>query len=93
MRCRRGATTWLDRTNYYENLASEQLAAVADMEADRMRNLLLRDEDRRPEMTVVRNEFERGENSPIQSLYKEIYQAAFVAHPYHHSTIGHRSDI
>lgn len=87
------ATTWLDRTNYYENLASEQLAAVADMEADRMRNLLLRDEDRRPEMTVVRNEFERGENSPIQSLYKEIYQAAFVAHPYHHSTIGHRSDI
>ncbi len=87
------ATTWLDRTNYYENLASEQLAAVADMEADRMRNLLLREEDRRPEMTVVRNEFERGENSPTQSLYKEIYQSAFVAHPYHHSTIGHRSDI
>ncbi len=63
------------------------------MEADRMRNLLLREEDRKPEMTVVRNEFERGENSPIQALYKEIYQAAFVAHPYHHSTIGHRSDI
>lgn len=90
---RYNATTWLDRTNYYENLASDQLAAVADMEADRMRNLLLRDEDRRPEMTVVRNEFERGENSPIQSLNKEIYQAAFVAHPYHHSTIGYRSDI
>lgn len=90
---RYNATTWLDRTNYYENLASEHLAAVADMEADRMRNLLLREEDRRPEMTVVRNEFERGENSPIQSLYKEIYQSAFVAHPYHHSTIGHRSDI
>lgn len=90
---RYNATTWLDRTNYYESLASDQLAEVADMEADRMRNLLLRDEDRRPEMTVVRNEFERGENSPVQSLYKEIYQAAFVAHPYHHSTIGHRSDI
>lgn len=90
---RYNATTWLDRTNYYENLASEHLASVVDMEADRMRNLLLREEDRRPEMTVVRNEFERGENSPVQSLYKEIYQAAFVAHPYHHSTIGHRSDI
>jgi zinc protease len=87
------ATTWLDRTNYYENLGSEHLATVVDMEADRMRNLLLREEDRKPEMTVVRNEFERGENSPIQALYKEIYQAAFVAHPYHHSTIGHRSDI
>ncbi|MDD5336486.1 MAG: pitrilysin family protein [Rhodoferax sp.] len=90
---RYNATTWLDRTNYYENLGSEHLASVLDMEADRMRNLLLREDDRRPEMTVVRNEFERGENSPIQSLYKEIYQAAFVAHPYHHSTIGHRSDI
>ena len=90
---RYNATTWMDRTNYYENLGSDQLATVIGMEADRMRNLLLRDEDRRPEMTVVRNEFERGENSPTQALYKEIYQAAFVAHPYHHSTIGHRSDI
>ncbi len=87
------ATTWLDRTNYYANMGSEHLPAVMGMEADRMRNLLLREEDRRPEMTVVRNEFERGENSPIQALYKEIYQTAFVAHPYHHSTIGHRSDI
>jgi zinc protease len=87
------ATTWLDRTNYYENLGSEHLATVVGMEADRMRNLLLREDDRRPEMTVVRNEFERGENSPTQALYKEIYQTAFVAHPYHHSTIGHRSDI
>jgi zinc protease len=87
------ATTWLDRTNYYANMGSEHLATVMAMEADRMRNLLLREEDRKPEMTVVRNEFERGENSPIQALYKEIYQTAFVAHPYHHSTIGHRSDI
>ena len=87
------ATTWLDRTNYYANMGSEHLATVVGMEADRMRNLLLREEDRKPEMTVVRNEFERGENSPIQALYKEIYQTAFVAHPYHHSTIGHRSDI
>ncbi len=87
------ATTWLDRTNYYENLGSEHLGTAIDMEADRMRNLLLRDDDRRPEMTVVRNEFERGENNPFQSLIKEIFQAAYVAHPYHHSTIGWRSDI
>jgi len=87
------ATTWLDRTNYYQTLGKEHLAMVVEMEADRMRNLLLREEDRRPEMTVVRNEFERGENSPFSALIKEIMQAAFVAHPYHHSTIGHRSDI
>jgi zinc protease len=87
------ATTWLDRTNYYANIASENLEGYVAIEADRMRNLWLRDEDRQPEMTVVRNEFERGENSPFQSLIKEIFQAAYVAHPYHHSTIGWRSDI
>jgi zinc protease len=87
------ATTWLDRTNYYENLGNEHLSTAISMEADRMRNLLLREDDRRPEMTVVRNEFERGENSPFQALIKEIFHAAYVAHPYHHSTIGWRSDI
>jgi len=87
------ATTWLDRTNYYENLPSEYLELAVDIEADRMRNLWLREEDRRPEMTVVRNEFERGENSPFSALNKAIWSAAIIAHPYHHSTIGWRSDI
>lgn len=87
------ATTWLDRTNYYANVASENLESYLAIEADRMRNLWLRDTDRQPEMTVVRNEFERGENSPFQALIKEVFQAAYVAHPYHHSTIGWRSDI
>ncbi|PTX97840.1 pitrilysin family protein [Opitutus sp. ER46] len=87
------ASTWLDRTNYYENLPSNQLELAVQMEADRMRGLLLRDEDRQPEMTVVRNEFERGENDPSEALDKEVMAAAFLAHPYHHSTIGWRSDI
>ena len=44
-------------------------------------------------MTVVRNEFERGENSPFQVLYKHSFATAFREHPYHHPTIGWRSDI
>lgn len=87
------ATTSLDRTNYYENLASDRLETVVQLESDRMRGLLLRESDRAPEMTVVRNEFERGENDPIEALDKEISAAAFLAHPYHHPTIGWRSDI
>ena len=87
------ATTWLDRTNYYESIPSDYLELAIDIESDRMRNLLLRDEDRQAEMTVVRNEFERGENSPIQTLDKQIWASAIIAHPYHHSTIGWRSDI
>ena len=87
------ATTWLDRTNYYAEVSSENLEGYMAIEADRMRNLLLREDDRRPEMTVVRNEFEIGENDPLQALDKEIFAAAYQAHPYHHSTIGWRSDI
>ncbi|KAA3608827.1 MAG: insulinase family protein [Calditrichaeota bacterium] len=87
------ATTWTDRTNYYESIPSEYLETTVEFEADRMRNLLLLKEDKEAEMTVVRNEYERGENSPYQTLDKEIFATAFQAHPYHHSTIGWKSDI
>lgn len=87
------ATTWLDRTNYFELLPSEHLERAVEIEADRMRNAFLRDEDRQPEMTVVRNEFERGENDPWDALDKNIWATAYQAHPYHHSTIGWRTDI
>jgi zinc protease len=87
------ATTWFDRTNYYETIPSSALETAVRIEASRMRGALLRDEDRVPEMTVVRNEFERGENSPFQVLYKHTFATAFREHPYHHPTIGWRSDI
>ncbi len=87
------ATTWLDRTNYFATVPTNALPLLIEIEADRMRNLALREDDRRPEMTVVRNEFERGENSPHEALSKEIWASAFLAHPYHHETIGWLSDI
>lgn len=87
------ATTWYDRTNYFETVPSEHLEKAIAIEADRMRHAFLKDEDRQPEMTVVRNEFERGENDPFDVLDKNIWATAYQAHPYHHSTIGWRSDI
>ena len=87
------ATTSLDRTNYFAMVGKEFLEGYVAIEADRMRNLWLREEDRQLEMTVVRNEFEQGENDPQQALDVEINAAAIIAHPYHHSTIGWRSDI
>lgn len=93
MGARFNATTWFDRTNYYETIPSDRLEVAVRLEASRMRGALLRDSDRVPEMTVVRNEFERGENSPFQVLYKETFATAFREHPYHHPTIGWRSDI
>ncbi|CAA6689631.1 MULTISPECIES: pitrilysin family protein [unclassified Lentimonas] len=90
---RSNATTYFDRTNYYATLPSEYVSRAIELEADRMRNLRIREEDLASEMTVVRNEYERGENNPVSTLIKEVYAAAFVAHPYSHPTIGWRSDI
>jgi zinc protease len=87
------ATTWFDRTNYYETLPVEHLELALELEADRMRHALLRGEDLASEMTVVRNEFERGENDPFDVLLKQSFAMAFREHPYHHPTIGWRDDI
>src|SRR5437899_1441551 len=45
------------------------------------------------EMTVVRNEFERGENSPMDVVEERVMYTAFLWHNYGKSTIGARSDI
>ncbi len=87
------ATTWFDRTSYFEVVPNEYLELCIELEADRMRNLLLRQEDHDSEMSVVRNELERGENYPEDALEKELYAVAFREHPYHHPTIGWRSDV
>ena len=90
---RMNATTWLDRTNYFAVLPSEHLETLIEIEADRMRNAYIKEEDRQSEMTVVRNEFERGQNSPSGVLDENIWATAYQAHPYHHSTIGWKADI
>lgn len=87
------ATTWLDRTNYYELLPKEHLALAVEIEADRMRGALLDPQDLESERTVILNEFDRGENEPMRKLYHAVWSTAYQAHPYHHPTIGWRSDI
>ena len=88
-------TTSQDRTNYYElfQATDENLDWALAMEADRMVNSLVRKEDLDTEMTVVRNEYERGENSPISVLLKRLQSVAYDWHNYGNSTIGNRSDI
>ena len=88
-------STWLDRTNYYETLPAgdENLEFALRLEADRMVNSYVKGEDLASEMTVVRNEFERGENSPSHILRQRIYSVAYDWHNYGKSTIGNRSDI
>jgi zinc protease len=87
------ASTSFDRTNYFATIGRESLEGYIAIEADRMRHLWLRDADRQSEMTVVRNEYERGKNDPDSVLLEEVTEAAYVALPYHHPTIGWKSDI
>lgn len=88
-------TTWMDRTNYYETLPAtgDNLEFAIRLEADRLVNSNIKGEDLESEMTVVRNEFERGENSPIRVLMQRIQATAYEWHNYGRTTIGNRSDI
>jgi zinc protease len=92
---RPNGTTWLDRTNYYETLpaSDENLRWALSFEADRMVNSFIARKDLDSEMTVVRNELERGENSPSRILFQRVMSTAFLWHNYGHSTIGARADL
>lgn len=86
-------TTWYDRMNGYSTLPSDKLDTAMRIEADRLGRALILDSERMSEMSVVRNEFEIGENNPGQALGKAVIASAIQAHPYHWPTIGYRSDI
>jgi len=92
---RPNGTTWTDRTNYFEtfNATEKNIDWALSMEADRMVNSFIAQKDLDSEMTVVRNEFERGENSPFGVLLKRLLAASYSWHNYGKSTIGARSDI
>ena len=88
-------STGSERTNYFETFtaSSDNLDWALGMEADRMVNSFIRKSDLDTEMTVVRNEFESGENNPQLVLYGKMLSTAYQWHNYGHLTIGARSDI
>src|SRR5215470_15856214 len=88
-------STWLDRTNYFETFpkSDESLAWVLSMEADRMVHSNIARKDLDSEMTVVRNEMERGENDPERILIQRAMSVAYDWHNYGKDTIGARSDV
>ena len=71
----------------------ENLEFGIRLEADRLLNSFVKREDLSSEMTVVRNEFEMGENNPEAILLQRMMAAAYEWHNYGKSTIGNRADI
>jgi zinc protease len=92
---RPNGTTWYDRTNYFETFEAteENLDWALDLEADRMVNSFIAKKDLETEFSVVRNEFEIGENNPQNVLIQRMMSTAYLWHNYGKSTIGSREDI
>jgi zinc protease len=88
-------TTSDDRTNYYETVTSsdENLKWALSLESDRMVNVKFTKQLLDTEMTIVRNEFERGENNPSSILSERVASTAYLWHNYGKSTIGSKDDI
>ena len=88
-------STYFDYTNYFEtiNATEENLRWALRLEAERMVNMRIEKALLDTEMTVVRNEFERGENSVTSVLEERVLSSAYLWHNYGKSTIGSRADI
>ena len=88
-------TTSFDRTNYFETFPASEptLDAALGLEADRMLNSFVSRKNLDAEMTVVRNEFESGENEPSRVLRQRVAATAYLWHAYGRAVIGSRSDI
>ena len=88
-------STWLDRTNYFSTFqaSDDNLKWAIDWSADAMVNSFIAKKDLDSEMTVVRNEYESGENNPTQVMLTRMQSMLYDWHNYGNSTIGARSDI
>ena len=88
-------TTWLDRTNYYLTFPAndDNIRWALAWVADAMVHSHISRKDLDSEMSVVRNEFEMGENDPTSVMLKRMQSLLFDWHNYGNNTIGARSDI
>jgi zinc protease len=91
------ASTWFDRTNYYETLPSHHLELALWLESDRMGWMLpaMTQEKLENQQEVVKNERkERYDNQPYGDWDERMQALVFPpTHPYHHSVIGSMKDI
>ncbi len=88
------AFTSFDYTAYYEKIASDRLELVIELEADRMVNIVLREEDLEPERNVVIEERRmRTEDRPTGALFEKLRATAYKSHAYGNPIIGWPQDL
>ncbi len=87
------AFTWVDFTAYYETMPANRIDLALQLEADRMVNTIMTEEEVESERQVILSERDMYENDPRFSLNEELTAAAFRVHPYHHEVIGDTADL
>lgn len=88
------ASTSDDFTNYYEELPADKLEISFKLEADRMQHLSLDAQAFSKEIQVVMEERRlRTDDDPESKLFERFCATAYIASPYHHSTIGWMNDL
>lgn len=88
------AATWLDWTFYYENLPAPELELAVRLEADRLVNLSLTQEQLDSEREVVKNErLYRVDNDPDGAIEEALFEDLFPVHPYGRPTLGYAPDL
>jgi zinc protease len=88
------AFTSQDFTAYFENLAADRVALALELEADRLRGLLLDEKEFQLEREVVKEERRlRTEDDPQSFLVESLYAQTFLMHPYHWPIIGWFPDL
>jgi zinc protease len=91
------ASTWLDRTNYFETLPSHELELALWLESDRLASLLpaMTQEKLDNQRDVVKNERRWSvDNQPYGTWDEKLQELLFPdGHPYHHPTIGSMADL
>ena len=94
---RLNATTWFDRTNYFETVPKGALELALWLEADRHGHLLdaVNQANLDNQRDVVKEEKrQRYDNQPYGNALLDVYAAVFPeGHPYHHATIGSMEDL
>jgi len=92
---RANGSTSFDRTNYFASFSAndDNVRWYLSWQADIMVNSFVARDDLATEMTVVRNEFEMGENNPGRVLRQQLLANMYQWHNYGKSVIGARSDI
>lgn len=85
--------TWIDQTTYYETVPKEDLDLTLRIQADRMANALIKDDEIEAERGAVLTELHSYENDPASVLNDQVNQIVFLEHPYRNNTIGWTSDV